>query len=47
MAEAGFMQALMTAAMANPDVLLIGVAAGYILRWAQNSRKRNNQMGFP
>lgn len=45
MAEAGLMQQLMSAAMANPDVLILGVAAGYLISWAQNRNKRKNQMG--
>lgn len=39
------MQALMTGAMNNPDVLIMGIAAGFIIAKFMNQRNRNSGFG--
>lgn len=46
MAEAGLMQMLMTSAMNNPDVLLMGVVGGGLIGWWRAKNKYKNSMGM-
>jgi hypothetical protein len=46
MAEAGLMQQLLTAAMANPDVFFLGAAGGALIAWWRTKSKYKNSMGM-
>lgn len=43
MAEQAAAQSIMTSVMSNPTVAMIGVAAGYALRFLQTKMGGNNQ----